>query len=59
MSKSDFRLIIDIIQTIAFIIFLIYGYTLIGFTLSQAVLVVSNIIFGMIAVGYFALTKKN
>lgn len=59
MSKIDFKLVIDVTQTIVFIILLVYGYTLVGFTLSQAVLVVSNVIFGMIAVAYSALNDKD
>lgn len=59
MYKIDFKLIIDIVQTVTFIMLLVYLYTLLGFTLYQSVLAVSNVIFGMIALSYFLLNKKN
>lgn len=59
MSKINFKFVVEVIQALFFIVFLVYGYILLGFTLTQAVLVTSNVIFGMIAVAYFFLNNKD
>jgi hypothetical protein len=55
----SFKLIADLIQLAVGIAGLVYGYTLIGLTLSQAVLVTGNIVFGMVAIGFYFLTTND
>lgn len=55
----SFKLVTEIFQIAVFIALLIYCYTLLGFTLYQAVLTVSSILFGMITAIYFALNRED
>ena len=58
MSKLTLRLIVNAVLIVIFMALLVYVYTVIGFTSTQAILAVINLVFGMICAVYFALEKS-